>query len=225
MLGAPAIAAVLLSALIAVGPAPVTAGEVQERLFQDAVLDFLGAEEHLVFRHDRSGTLLGNQLAAIEGGEIDVSVGDGTGGAREARVSLTGAQGRPATAVLSALAGHPVLIVFLENTARNMAALTGGSPFYIRNRMREALASEDAAAPVRLAIAGAEIEASEVTLRPFAEDPNRERMGPFADLTLRIALSDAVPGGFARFEATTGAAGDAAPGYAETIVFQTVEEE
>ncbi|MFD2441967.1 hypothetical protein ACFSS8_21145 [Paracoccus kondratievae] len=35
--------------------------------------------------------------------------------------------------------GDPALVFFLENISRDMAMLTGGSPFYIRNRLKDAL--------------------------------------------------------------------------------------
>ena len=40
---------------------------------------------------------------------------------------------------------NPVLLYFLETTVRAMAEATGGSPFYIRNRIREALAAAGSA--------------------------------------------------------------------------------
>lgn len=69
---------------------------------------------------------------------------------------------------------HPVVMYFLESIVRHMAEATGGSPHYIRNRIREALA----AAPLGVAV------------QPFAEDPNRARMGEFAALTLRFGLGE-----------------------------------
>ena len=43
---------------------------------------------------------------------------------------------RPASA-------NPLLLYFLETTVRAMAEATGGSPYYIRNRIREALVAAD----------------------------------------------------------------------------------
>ena len=34
---------------------------------------------------------------------------------------------------------HPILLFFLENVVRSMATQTGGSPYYIRNRIRDSL--------------------------------------------------------------------------------------
>lgn len=78
--------------------------------------------------------------------------------------------------------GDPVLTFFLEQTARDMAALTGGSPFYIRNRMKDAL------------FRGGEIAREDdrltATFAPFAEDPNAARMHGFDSLTLTFVMTD-----------------------------------
>ena len=76
--------------------------------------------------------------------------------------------------------GDPIVIFFLENTARDMAALTGGSPFYIRNRIKDAV------------FRGGEVardgDTTTVTLKPFADDPNASRMHGFETLTLRFVM-------------------------------------
>ena len=78
--------------------------------------------------------------------------------------------------------GDPVLTFFLENVARDMAALTGGSPFYIRDRLKDALfrggdvAQQDGRQIARF--------------QPFATDPNRDRMYGFGTLTLSFVLDE-----------------------------------
>ena len=78
--------------------------------------------------------------------------------------------------------GDPSLTFFLETVARDMAALTGGSPFYIRNRLKEAL------------FRGGEVAIQDgrriARFQPFADDPRRDRMYGFDSLTLRFALDD-----------------------------------
>ena len=78
--------------------------------------------------------------------------------------------------------GDPVLTFFLEQTARDMARLTGGSPFYIRNRIKDAL------------FRGGQIsrqgDRSVASFTPFAQDPNAARMGGFQTLTLTFVLGD-----------------------------------
>lgn len=76
--------------------------------------------------------------------------------------------------------GDPMVTFFLENTARDMAKLTGGSPFYIRNRIKDAV------------FRGGEVardgETTTVTLKPFAEDPNAQRMRGFETLEMRFVM-------------------------------------
>ena len=76
--------------------------------------------------------------------------------------------------------GDPVLVFFLEQTTRDMARLTGGSPFYIRNRIKDAIFRGG-----QIAAAGA---ARKATFRPFADDPNAARMQGFETLTLTFVL-------------------------------------
>ncbi|MBA4491116.1 hypothetical protein [Paracoccus sp. S1E-3] len=77
-------------------------------------------------------------------------------------------------------AGDPVVVYFLEALTRDMARMTGGSPFYIRNRIRDGMG------------AGAQVtrapEGVAVVLTPFADDENAARMGGFASLSLRFDL-------------------------------------
>jgi hypothetical protein len=114
--------------------------------------------------------------------------------------------------------------MFLETTLRAMAEATGGNPFYIRNRMREALATDVPLEPVEVTVDGAPAAAVAATFRPFAADPHRSAMGAFGDLALTLTMSDAVPGEFARLEATAAApAGE--PAYAETVTFSGIEGE
>lgn len=111
-------------------------------------------------------------------------------------------------AAFAASAGDPVLLYFLENTVRSMAALTGGSPFYIRNRVRDALLKAD------VAVTEAPVVAE---VKPFSNDPNRAKMGAFADLVLRIELSPGAPVPLTALSAdTTAAGGD----YRETLVLE-----
>ncbi len=76
--------------------------------------------------------------------------------------------------------GDPVVTYFLESTTRDMAALTGGNPDYIRNRLKDAV------------FRGGEVtgtaDAPEVVLRPFADDPNKARMHGFETLEIRFRM-------------------------------------
>lgn len=78
--------------------------------------------------------------------------------------------------------GDPALVFFLETTAREMARITGGSPFYIRNRIKDAV------------FRGGEVVEVDGTrkavFRPFQDDRNKDRMAGFDTLELSFDVAD-----------------------------------
>lgn len=107
--------------------------------------------------------------------------------------------------------GDPALTFFLETVARDMAALTGGSPFYIRDRLKDAL------------FRGGELTQTKgprmAAFRPFSKDPNRDRMYGFDSLTLRFVLDE--PGRpIRRMLAETGPLAGDRPAYRNEMVLQ-----
>ncbi|MBP7001117.1 hypothetical protein [Amaricoccus sp.] len=107
---------------------------------------------------------------------------------------------------------NPFLLYFLENNVRAMAEATGGSPFYIRNRIREALVAAD--------LGAADGAVREVELAPFAGNPNRGRMGPFADLVIRLRFDPADPARILELSADTA---DGEGGYHERMTLVAEE--
>ncbi|MGR3746695.1 MULTISPECIES: hypothetical protein [unclassified Paracoccus (in: a-proteobacteria)] len=105
--------------------------------------------------------------------------------------------------------GDPVLIFFLEQTARDMAGLTGGSPHYIRNRIKDAV------------FRGGQItrddDGATAVFQPFENDPNAERMQGFQSLRLTFMLSDDPKAPIRELRAETA---DTGPGYVNRMVLQ-----
>ncbi|WP_172326692.1 hypothetical protein [Mangrovicoccus sp. HB161399] len=94
--------------------------------------------------------------------------------------------------------GSPLAMYHMETVTRDMAQITGGSQFYIRNRMKDALSRPAGVEDV-------EVDgqpAREVVFRPFEGDPNSARMAGFAALEIRAVMSEAVPGWYSRLSAT-----------------------
>lgn len=135
-----------------------------------------------------------------------IAVTMGQGGAASFTLDADGAP--RSFDVDSKVPGNPLLMVFLENALRSVAAATGGSPFYLRNRMREALAD------------GLAEEQGQLVMRPFVDDANRARLGAFADMALRFELSPATPGMVVAMRAEAGPAD--APVYAEEIRYDAL---
>lgn len=100
-------------------------------------------------------------------------------------------EGRPGAELASFSAGSagPMALFFLESVVRSMAETSGGSPFYIRNRMREAFIAAELGPLVEVSAPDGPVQAHRVEIKPFAVDPNRSRMGEFADLALVFTIT------------------------------------
>lgn len=135
---------------------------------------------------------------AVAEGEVTLTKAPGKNGP-VLQLGLDEGQGPHVVAEFSPGGTNPVLLFFLENVVRNIAVQTGGSPFYIRNRIREALAAADTGT--------VSDGTATVVLQPFDADPNRPRMGEFAGLTLSLRYDPADPGRFVELLADTARAG------------------
>jgi hypothetical protein len=118
--------------------------------------------------------------------------------------------------------GNPMIMLFYEFTVRDMAEAVGGSPFYIRNRVKDSLTRD---APIETGTAvldGEEIEVRRVTLRPFEDDPNAAQMGGFDELALTVTMSEAVPGWYHSLVAEV--PGEDGPLYRSAVTFEGTED-
>ena len=170
----------LLTALALLAAPPAPAGQLSDLLMAPGL--FAAAPEGRVmsYSHVREAPPPTGDLAE---GRLIVTVVPSQQGPMLDLSREVGGERLP-VAQFAASGPNPVLIYFLESTARAMAEITGGSPFYIRNRLREAMAeaSLGSAATPELA-----------TLHPFVQDPNRGRMGAFGDLAIALRFDPARP--------------------------------
>lgn len=138
-----------------------------------------------------------------------------------ARLEFRQGQKHRGLGVFPASVGNPMIMYFYESVVRDMAESAGGSPFYIRNRVKDALIEPTQSKDGSAQWDGTTIETTTIELAPFAGDPNRERMQGFGDLTLTITMSDAVPGWYLKMVAEVPGAG--APIYRSEVLFEGVE--
>lgn len=106
--------------------------------------------------------------------------------------------------------GDPVLTFFLEQTTRDIAKLTGGSPYYIRNRIKESLFQSGE-------ITQNGDDDAMASFHPLLDDPNAGKMNGFETLTLTFVLDDDPKAPIRELQARTD--GDQ-PGYINHMVLQ-----
>lgn len=114
--------------------------------------------------------------------------------------------------------GNPIIMYFVETVLRDVAQEAGGSPFYIRNRIKDSLVQDAPVEDVLVTVDGAEVPAKRVTLHPFAEDKNRDRMGVYGDLAITVTMSEDVPGWYGSLVASAPPR-DGKEGYSNALTF------
>ena len=216
-----------LSGLMALWAGSLVAAAADEQksydlLFRDGTLDAIDPEMSLVYRRDVTNAI--NPAAADrDSGDISLSFKDSD--ASLARLEFRRDGKHRALGQFPASVGNPMIMYFYETVVRDMAETAGGSPFYIRNRVKDALAEPGTYEEGEAVVDGKAVPTVTVSLKPFATDPNRDRMQGFGDLEMRITMSEDVPGWYLSLVAdTTSENGDDAV-YRSALKFERLEAE
>ena len=201
--------------------APVDAEQAYDLLFQNGVLDTIARDKELVYRRTVTNQLRPD-TAERDTGDIALSFRDD--GNELAYLEFRQNNKHRAMGVFPASVGNPMIMVFYESAIRDMAESAGGSPFYIRNRVKDALIQPAEVVEGKLVFDGKTVPAQTILMRPFAEDPNRDRMQGFGDLVLSVTVSKEVPGWYLSLVAEAVPEGGRAAVYRSEMQFDGVRE-
>ncbi len=195
---------------------PAHAVEIYDLIFKTGTLDDVSRTSALTYQ--RTVDIRGNEdLGKANSGTISLTFAPDDMAELEFRTG----SGHRKIGDFPATVGNPMIMYFVETVVRDMANTAGGSPFYIRNRVKAALVEEAPIEDETMTIDGREVKAQSITLHPFSDDPNRARMKGFEDLSLTITMSEDVPGWYYALTAKAGTAN--APVYSNAIVLETTE--
>lgn len=108
---------------------------------------------------------------------------------------LSGEQNLPLPP-FSGFRGNPIIIAMLEHIAQNLSEQTGGGALYFRNRIRDALASEQVVlSKASIEYANKQLSSTVLTFSPFKADEYLGTHPIFRESEFTIQLSDDAPGG------------------------------
>ncbi|ACL60814.1 hypothetical protein [Methylobacterium nodulans] len=107
--------------------------------------------------------------------------------------AFTGERRQP-TAHYENMAGNPLLAQFLEYHVLDVAKALQGNPRYLKNAIRRAMREGGTVTPTEVAVQGAKHPGWRVVLRPFVNDPVKDKLRGFDSLTYTFVVSPAVPG-------------------------------
>lgn len=190
------LAFIVLSVLIG-SSAPVSATEATgtEMLFDTGTLNGVKIGSALKYSHVRSADE-NIPVRPIDDGQIIVSLHDEDGKPRT-EVTLIDGKRKRKLQHFPLEKGNPIFVTFLESSVNAVKFATKGSPFYIRNRFKDAFAKGGTVTRSKLEFGGQEISAVTIEYRPFKDDENKEKLGAaFENLAVIFTLSGAVPGQF-----------------------------
>jgi hypothetical protein len=190
------LALVLLVALAGAARAPRAAetdsfSEAERMLFTVDHFKTLKAPAQLDYEYRKRGT-----LEAEFTDKVRVAVAAKTpAGGHPVKVNFLSGKEHMQLPDLDNAEGNPLILYFLEREVREMNRVTGGSQNYYRKRIRIALANSAEVKPVSLTIGGKAVQAREIHIAPYRDDPARSRYEKFAEKTFVLTLSEQVPGG------------------------------
>ncbi|MFE1601831.1 hypothetical protein [Methylobacterium sp. ID0610] len=107
--------------------------------------------------------------------------------------AFTGERRQP-TAHYENMAGNPLLAQFLEYHVLDVAKALKGNPRYLKNAIRKAMREGGTVTPTEVAVEGGTRPGWRVVLRPFVNDPVKDKLRGFDSLTYTFVVSPAVPG-------------------------------
>ena len=181
-----------LSLLFLLAPLPAAAGALSELLMAPALFEAVPVGSAVVYDEDRDvPDVAGMTVEDVADGRVRLEV------VAPGEMRLVRQEGGEAVPLgtFPRGAANPLLLYFLETTVRVMAEATGGSPYYIRNRIREALVAVGSRIGAR--------EAREADLAPFAARrqprPDGDVRRPRDPPALRSGAAVADPRTFGRY--------------------------
>ena len=201
----------------ATGAAPLDGAATYDKLFRNGTLDTIERDAELIY--DRKVTnALKPQASVRDTGTIAITFSDEDPDMALLEFRKDGKFRR--LGLFPATVGNPMIMFFYESVVRDMAEAAGGSPFYIRNRVKESLVQPSEVQVGEMMVDGRMVPTETILLYPFKDDPNLARMQGFGDLELRVTMSEAVPGWYMSLVAEA-SGGDV---YRSELTFDKLEE-
>ena len=190
-----------LSLALAANCTVLQAGNAANLIFDETALNQVPNGSQVVYSH-RVLRPANAETSRVQNGSIRMVLHLKKKDGRTVSIFLSGPDTQRNIANLPSIGGNPLVMVFLESTPRAMAEIAGGSPFYIHNKLREALTQETVSKSQTATIMAQKTAVILRTIHPFLTDPNAARMGPFANLALTFSYGEGVPFGLYSLSAT-----------------------
>ncbi len=177
--------------------------QAYELLFREGTLDKITDGTTLLYERSVTNSLK-PETEERDSGLLELSFK--TDDVRLAHVEFRQDEKHRAMGEFPASVGNPMIMIFLEMIVRDMTENVGGSPFYIRNRIKESMAGKAVAETGAAQYEGQEITTQTLNFQPFSADPNQPKMKDFGALNISVTMSEEIPGWYFSLTARAGEA-------------------
>lgn len=189
-----AVAAVGLSAASAAAETPKAA----EILFERPHIASVAPGTDLVYKFERKPSdpkVLGEGFSD----NITVSVeSNGAPGKKNVKIQMYSGERAREPQEITDMDGNPMLIVYLDNAVSHFRLLAGGDSSYLKEMFRRSLGDGAKIVPAKIDYKGQPVDGYLISLTPYANDPAKSKMNGFEGSTFTIAISEKIPGYFAK---------------------------
>ena len=127
---------VSLALTLPVAASPLAGDKTYDMLFRNGTLDDIDRDKELVYARKVTNKLKPEAEARDTG---DIAIGFRDGATELATLEFRRDGKHRSLGSFPANVGNPMIMYFYETVVRDMAEAAGGSPFYIRNRVKDAL--------------------------------------------------------------------------------------
>lgn len=131
--------------------------------------------------------------------DITVTIeSDGAPGKKNVRLQIYSGDRARDPQEITDMDGNPMLVVYLDDAVAHFRLLAGGDSAYLKGMFKKSLAQDAKIDPVKIEYKGQSVDGYRVSLTPYINDPAKARMNGFEGSVFTIALSDKIPGYFAK---------------------------
>jgi hypothetical protein len=130
---------------------------------------------------------------------------------------FSGANAKPAGPFRSGKQ-NPVLLLMMEENVQELSKLFSANPLYLKKAIRKAWRDDAKIVDTPIEVDGKSVDGTKITISPFADDPQKDRMLGLESLIYTVEISGSVPGNIAEIDIQTPPG--AAASFSEVLKYQ-----
>lgn len=132
---------------------------------------------------------------------------------------FSGANAKPA-GPFESTAQNPVLLLVFENNVQELGDLFKANPRFLKNTIRTAWRDKAKIEDVQIMVNGKAVAGTRITVTPFADSPDKDKMLGLEGMTYVVEIADSVPGQVARIDIHAPATGT--PKFSEVLHYESI---